>query len=358
MGRWGDSPCGFLIESVSGQAAAGDSERRALKRFFQSEAGAAVLWVVAALVIAAAITPWIYQAGKGLAVVAEAGNASAFTEWLGGAAGRAKFGRFFSRALVFSALMLLPLLFWRIRVIRASSGLAGVPMVRMRSGMALAQVIVGFVIAAGFLWGLGMVIEALGAYVAKADPPETGKLLKKTLIPAVVAPLLEEWLFRGLILGLWLRFARPLWASVGTSLFFAFVHFLNPPESSSLGDPTAALAGFELLGKILLHFTDPRFFVTDFATLFSIGMILAWARLRTGALWFSIGLHAGWIAAFKGFNLLHKTVADHPLRPWWVGEDLRSGVLPLLTLVITAGVCHIALKALETGKPALTRALR
>ena len=60
----------------------------------------------------------------------------------------------------------------------------------------------------------------------------------------------------------------------------------------------------KLLGKILLHFTEPMFFITDFATLLAIGLILAWAVLRTGALWFSIGLHAGWIMSFKAFNIL------------------------------------------------------
>ena len=324
-----------------------------LKRFFQSEAGAAVLWVLSALVLAAVITPWIYQAGKNLADAAAAGNLPAFLEWLGNAAGRAKFGRFFSRALVLSALVMLPVLFWRIRRIRGSTGTVGRPLEPVSWGSALAQIGVGFVIAAGLLWGLGAVLEAIGAYSVKLDPPAVAKFLRKTLIPAVAAPLLEEWLFRGLILGLWLRFARPLAACLGTSLFFAFVHFLDPPDGSVIPDPSAPLAGFELLGKILLHFANPQFFVTDFATLFGIGMILAWARLRTGALWFSIGLHAGWIAAFKGFNLLHETVANHPLRPWGVGEDLRSGMLPLATLAITAGVCHFAMRAFD-AQPRMT----
>jgi hypothetical protein len=50
------------------------------------------------------------------------------------------------------------------------------------------------------------------------------------------------------------------------------------------------------------------------------------------------------VAAFKGFNLLYRSVDDHPLRPWGVGESLRSGILPLLALCVTAIVCHFALK--------------
>ena len=76
-------------------------------------------------------------------------------------------------------------------------------------------------------------------------------------------------------------------------------------------------------------------------------MILARARLRTGALWFSIGLHAGWIAAFKGFNMLHRAVPVHELRPWGVGDSLRSGLLPMLALGVTAVVCHFVLQAIS-----------
>jgi membrane protease YdiL (CAAX protease family) len=143
---------------------------------------------------------------------------------------------------------------------------------------------------------------------------------------------------------LWLRFARPVTACAGTALVFAFLHFLNPPAGSVIADPAHVLAGFQLLGKILLHFTDPLFFLTDFASLLAAGLILAWARVRTGALWFSIGLHAGWIAAFKAFNLFYQEVSDSPLRPWGIGENLRSGVLPLLTLGITAVICHFVLR--------------
>jgi membrane protease YdiL (CAAX protease family) len=115
-------------------------------------------------------------------------------------------------------------------------------------------------------------------------------------------------------------------------------------------DPTHALAGFQRLGRIFLHFTDPLFFVTDFATLLGVGLILAWARVRTGALWFSIGLHAGWIMAFKGFNLLYQIVPGHPLRPWGVGESLRSGILPLLTLGLTAVICHFVLRRFAAAR--------
>lgn len=315
-----------------------------MKRFFQSEIGAAVLWVFGALLMAAVLMPWVYQGGKWLAEYGQAHELPRLLEGLAASCGRAKIDRFFDRCLLFSALVLLPVLMKRIRRLRSDSNMPVEKAMRFSWPSVAAQIATGCIIAGGFLWGMGFILDAAGAYVPKADPPALGKLLRKVVIPAVAVPLVEEWVFRWLLLGLWLRFAKPAAACLGTSLLFAFLHFMKPPEGSAIADPAHMLAGFELLGKIFLHFTDPLFFVTDFAALFVVGLILAWARVRTEALWFSIGLHAGWVAAFKGFNLLYRGVHDHPLRPWGVGDDLRSGILPLLALGVTAIVCHFALK--------------
>jgi len=154
------------------------------------------------------------------------------------------------------------------------------------------------------------------------------------------------------LLGLWLRYAKPAFAVAGISLLFAFLHFLAPPDGSVIANPGSVFSGFELLGKILLHFTDPLFFVTDFLTLLVVGLMLAWARVRTGALWFSIGLHAGWIFAFKNFNLVYQKIPGHPMFPWGVGDSLRSGLVPLAVLGLTALVCQYALKAFSKVNPA------
>lgn len=319
-----------------------------MKRFLQSEIGAAVVWVFCALTMAALISPWIYQAGKQLAATADAKDLPAILEWLGNACRRAKVDRFFDRSLWLSALVLLPLLFRRIRHLRAASNRPADKLAKFSWQSVAVQILSGCIIAGGMLWALGAILQGVGLYVPKAHPA-LGKLLPQVLIPAVAAPLLEEWLFRGVLLGLWLRFARPAAACVGTSLLFAFLHFLEPPEGYIIANPAHPLAGFELLGKILLHFTNPVFFVTDFATLLCVGLILAWSRVRTGSLWFSIGLHAGWIIAFKSFNLLYRKIPDHPLTPWGVGDSLRSGALPLFMLCLTAAVCHFALKRFSPG---------
>jgi len=325
-----------------------------LKRFFLSEAGAVIWWVVSTLVLAAALAPWLYQAGKILAATAASGDLPAILAWLGAACGRADFSRFFSRSLLFAALLMLPVLFWRIRVLRAADAGKVDRTAPVSWESAAIQIMVGCVIAAGMLWALGLLLEGLAAFTPKLNAPGFGKLMGKILVPAVVVPPLEEWLIRGVLLGMWLKFSRPLVACVGTSLLFAFIHFLTPPDGSVIADPASALAGFELLGKVLLHFTNPQFFITDFATLLLGGMILAWARVRTGALWFSIGLHAGWIAGFKAFNQLYRPAAGHP---WGIGETF-SGPFPMVTLGLTAVICHFALRRFETEEASVSRASR
>lgn len=300
-----------------------------------------MLWVVGSLVLAALISPWVYGAGKTLGARAAVEDLPGILEWLGAAAARSEFPRFFSRSLTLSALLLLPVLLLRVRGLRR--GVAGEPKAsKARARKRWANWGAGFALAALLLAVLGVSLQAAGAFELRGDLPSVKKFFNKAVIPAVAASVIEEWLFRGLLLGLWLRFARPLAACVGTSLVFAFVHFLSPPDGSVIVDPGAADAGFRLLGLILGHFADPRFFVGDFLTLFVVGMILAAARLRTGGLAFSIGLHAGWIFAFKAFNLFYDEAAQTALRPWWVGDSLRSGLLPLLTLLLTGYLCKLA----------------
>ena len=307
--------------------------------------------MLCSVLMAAVISPWVFQAGRQFAATTAAQDFPAFLESLGASCRRANFTRFFDRSLLFSALVLLPFLLRRIKTLRAATETGSVVLwTRVPWKSAAAQVVIGCLIAGGMLWGAGIVLEQVGAYAPKANAPALGKLLPQILIPAVAVSLLEECLFRGLLLGLWLRFARPAAACLGTSLLFAFLHFLKPPVGTPHLYPAHALAGLQRLGNICLHFTDPLFFVTDFATLLGVGLILAWARVRTGALWFSFGLHAGWIMTFKGFNSLYQKIPGHPLFPWGVGESLRSGILPLFTLGLTAVICHFVLRRFAVAR--------
>jgi membrane protease YdiL (CAAX protease family) len=308
-----------------------------VRRFWKSDAGALVMYFIGVVVLAAILMPWMYELGMWLARLAEAGEVSGVLKSIGksaaGAAEKGKIGRFFTRSMTLAALLLMPVLLCRLR--RGSKegglGLAGLP----TSSRKLLHLGFGVTLSGGILWLSALGLAAAGAFAVKEGFEPIG-LLTRALLPAVGAAIGEEWLFRGLVLGAWLRVQSTWRAIIGTSVLFAVLHFMSPLPGQKVADPGAALAGFELLGKIFLRFAEPRFFVAELLTLFILGVLLAWARVRTKSLWLPIGLHAGIVFAFKSFNMSHARLVDGPVSSWWVGMDLRAGVVPLASLLVMA----------------------
>ena len=305
-----------------------------------------MLWVIGSFVLGATIAPWLYQAGKAFAEWTAAGDFPRLIESVGGSCQRAGFGRYFNRALLLAALILLPFLLRRLRMLRGDG--AKQLWQKLPWKTSLIHTLVGCLIAIGVLWTFASLLESLGYFVGSKKPVTMSWVLSQVLVAAVGVSLVEEWLFRGLLLGLWLRYARPLTACVGASLIFAVLHFVEPPMGWRVSDPTHGLAGFSLLGGILCHFACGIFILTEFIPMLAVGLVLAWARLRSGALWLPIGLHAGWIIALKYFIMTHHFVAAKTPNELWLGVgDLRSGLLPLGALTVTVVICHIAIKRVD-----------
>lgn len=95
---------------------------------------------------------------------------------------------------------------------------------------------------------------------------DTADLVFTVVVVVVLAPLLEEGLFRGVILHGLARRRGPRSAVLWTAAFFAFFHFYNPWQ------------------------IVPTFF---------LGLLLGWVVLTTRSLWSSIVLHS----AFNGLSL-------------------------------------------------------
>jgi len=319
-------------------------------RFLKSEAGAVVVWLIGTIVLAAGVFPSVYQAGQVFGEYGANGNLSMkLLESWAESARNADSEKYFSRALYLAVLLLLPALIFRLKKIRNQSPVitAAAPQ-RLPWKTRLLHLASAIVLAAGVLWLLGGALRMAGAFAADPDPAGLSRVISKALIPAFFGAVIEESLFRGLLLGIWLRILTPGKALLTVSFIFAFVHFLAPPDGSEIAAPAAPLAGFQMLGLIFGHFLNPQFIAAEFLVLFTVGMILGATRLRTGSLWFPIGLHAGWIFAFKSFNMLHVEMAS-PLRPLWIGDSLRSGLLPLAALLVTAVICHFTLRCTKGG---------
>ena len=229
------------------------------------------------------------------------------------------FETYFHRALLVAAFLLLwPLL----RALRLRSwrelGLEKNP----RAG---ADVAMGFGIAAVPLLCCGAALVALHIYSLRHA--FLWHKMPEVLVAASVVPVLEEFLFRGFILGVLLRSFSRLGALLITSALFSVVHFLKAPDLTTPNDTVNWSSGFVSIAHSFWQFGDPLLLAAGFLTLFVIGCILADARLQTRSLWLSIGLHSGWIFANGTFSKAARRAA---LALPWIGKDLLVGVVPLM----------------------------
>ena len=244
------------------------------------------------------------------------------------------FEKFFHRALLVGALIFLwPLFRWlKVRHWR-DLGLAP-------NSERLRHVGAGFAIAAIPLLCFGALILQLGVYSLRESVPLLPLLQR--MLSALVVPLIEEPLFRGLILGILLRAGSSLFATLATSAFFSVLHFLKAPEHSTT--TVTWRSGFDSIANSFGQFQQPLLLLAGFTTLFVVGWILADARIRTRSLWLPIGLHAGWIFASAIFNKLAR-------REWealpWLGRNLLVGLAPLGVALVSWMLLRVWLKYVE-----------
>lgn len=150
---------------------------------------------------------------------------------------------------------------------------------------------------------------------------------------AVIVPLLEEPLFRGLFQGILLRSLPPWPANVLSAAIFSIVHFLKAPDQTKT--TVHWFSGFVSLSHSFDQFSEPLLVLGGFTTLFAIGIVLAHARLHTRSLWIPIGLHAGWILAKEAFGkIAHCEIVALP----WLGKNLLVGLVPLAVCLLSWGL--------------------
>jgi len=150
-------------------------------------------------------------------------------------------------------------------------------------------------------------------------------------LTAAIVATLEEILFRGGIFGGFRRVFDWRFALVVSSAIYALVHFLE--RAVLVGDVTW-LSGLLLLPQMLCGFVEVQKLVPGFFSLTLAGALLALAYQRTGNLYFSIGLHAGWIFWLKSYGFL--THAQAGARLWfWGSGKLIDGWLAFFVLLGT-----------------------
>ena len=260
--------------------------------------------------------------------------------WFGGFTGdiqRMPFHRYVSRSLQIAALLFLwPLL----RSLRIRSleefGLS-------RNGHPLRD------LGIGMLCGLfcGLLLEPAlllsGAFTMRFGYPHLILfLLPHLILTAGAVAAIEEFLFRGVLLGFFRQAMPPLPAIIFSSLVFASVHFLNiPPSGAGISEAPAWWSGLHQLSAIGGALPPWRILIWSLLTLFTAGVILSWLTIRTGSLWASIGLHGLFIFSQQALNVVSGYTALPQdkflpfLGPPQCNGMVPVGLMPMVALLLT-----------------------
>mgnify|MGYP001554357546 CR=1 FL=1 len=151
---------------------------------------------------------------------------------------------------------------------------------------------------------------------------------------AITVAVIEEILFRGGIFGGLRRVLYWPFALILSSAIYALVHFLQRAEWSGA---VRWDSGLILLPQLLAGFADFRALVPGFFNLTLAGILLGLAYQRSGNLYFSVGLHAGWIFWLKIYGAF--TVAAPHAGVWfWGSGKMIDGWLAFFVLLATLAV--------------------
>jgi membrane protease YdiL (CAAX protease family) len=272
---------------------------------------ALVIYIAVVFIGGALLAPWLYR-------LAQAG-AHSFPKIAG-----TPFHRFVDRALLLLALTgLWPLL----RALGATSARElGLVLPYGQFKKLFGGLVLGFVslaVVAGIAIGSG------GRGIGQNF---TAHKIVGTIFGAIATALLvatvEEILFRGGIFGGLRRVFYWRIALGVSSAIYALVHFLRHTE---LNGAVAWNSGLVLLPRMLGGFADFHALVPGFFNLTLAGILLGLAYQRTGDLYFSIGLHAGWIFWLKTYGAFTTSVPNAAIWFWGTGK-LIDGWLAFVIL--------------------------
>lgn len=187
----------------------------------------------------------------------------------------------------------------------------------------------------------------------------------KALAGALLVSLLEETVFRGLILRLFYTATGPFLGIILCSMFFAYAHYKMPDHVWQDAFPSAITSeqvqiyaehygqtppedinrvhwwsGFFVAGWTLIGISQ-NFDLISFLTYFTLSMALCLLTLRTRTLWSAIGMHAGIVFVLLSYGKL----ADIQSHGFWLGgRNVRDGMLALSLLIALCLVLYLLLR--------------
>lgn len=231
------------------------------------------------------------------------------------------FHRYLSRSIQVAALvLLLPLLrSLRIRSLRAFSLVPDPrPFRDLGVGMAAGLLCMALMIPFFLRFGACSLSADWSATIVHALP--------RVAATAVAVALLEEFLFRGVLLGLLRQVMIPQAGVFLAAIPFALLHFFNLPRGE--GESVAWWSGLSSLAQVMASLPPWPLLLWGLATLFFAGLLLGWLTVRTGSLYAAIGLHGVWIFGQQLFNKVSVFQPESASLLPFIGPSQCSGAVP------------------------------
>lgn len=302
-------------------------------------------FVLLVLVLGAVLTPALFFPAQALIAANPQG-------WVAQFLGEKEFPSYFNRAALLAALIGLPFLLKALHMpFREIVG--DVPFAR-----GLRQFGTTFLVALLSVGVLAWVCLTFG--VSRLKPAPAYLDFGSALASGMTVSILEEFLFRGVILVILCRSLGNRSGLFWTTAFFSILHFLKPPLDGALpNDQVTWFSGFWVITQLFRGFGLWQNVVGEFLVLAAVGWALGKARLGSGGLWYSIGLHAGWVFGMKYFSSLVFTtriLRNGELDPWLVRNTCRAivspvvGIVPLLIIFSTGMVAVWIVSRKKTEK--------
>ncbi len=184
----------------------------------------------------------------------------------------------------------------------------------------------GFIVAIcaiAILFALALKVSGNGNGSGIGDRGAAVTLIPKYFLSAIVIAIIEEGFFRAFILGGMKGDFGNRVALILSAAIYAVAHLVRSPARFYVTGYEPA-AGLITLAHSIDQFTDPTIAIPTLIGLFLLGIVLGEAYILTGSVYFSIGLHSGFVL---GAKLWPKIILDRATIPWWIAG---GGAIPLI----------------------------
>lgn len=246
-----------------------------------------LIFLAASLAVTCVISPWMSLGADWFAA-----------QWPTLLPERVPFSKIFNRAFMIAGILLF-IIYRRILLPAEIKRL-----LTTGAHIAWRNFLMGWGLALGSMVLLGAVMTAVDVFTPYFRV-SLGKALSRiagAIATGVFVGFMEELFFRGILfLGLREQ-GPPLRAYFLANLFYSGLHFVKPGNNYFLQGLEVS-AGFRHLLTTFEPFLEPLQILPGIIGLFLIGVVFSYALARTGNLYLSIGLHAGWIFSLQTFRV-------------------------------------------------------